>query len=41
MDAWTVNDPAEMDRLLRIDVDGIMTDAPALLRDVLRSHGRW
>ncbi|MFM8529370.1 MAG: glycerophosphodiester phosphodiesterase family protein [Ilumatobacteraceae bacterium] len=41
VDAWTVNDPAEMDRLLRIDVDGIMTDAPALLRDVLRSHGRW
>ena len=41
VDAWTVNDPAEMDRLIALGVDGIMTDAPALLREVLRSHGRW
>lgn len=41
VDAWTVNDPAQMSRLIAAGVDGIMTDAPALLRDVLRSHGRW
>lgn len=41
VDAWTVNDPAHMSRLITLGVDGIMTDAPALLRDVLRSHGLW
>ena len=32
---WTVNDEPEMRRLLDLGVDGIMTDRPRLLRDVL------
>ncbi len=32
---WTVDDPAEMDRLLEIGVDGIMTDEPKILLEVL------
>ena len=41
VDVWTVNDEATMHDLIGIGVDGIMTDAPALLRDVLCSHGQW
>ena len=41
VDAWTVNDAGDMKRLLALGVDGIMTDDPALLRDVVRSHGGW
>jgi glycerophosphoryl diester phosphodiesterase len=33
--AWTINDRAEMEMLLGIGVDGIITDEPALLLDVL------
>ena len=32
---WTVNDPADMRRLLEWGVDGIQTDRPDLLADVL------
>lgn len=39
--AWTVNDVAEMRRLLDMEVDGIMTDELELLRGVLRSRGTW
>jgi glycerophosphoryl diester phosphodiesterase len=39
--AWTVNDEAEMVRLLDLGVDGIMTDRADLLRDVLVSRGQW
>jgi glycerophosphoryl diester phosphodiesterase len=36
---WTINDAAEMHRLLDLGVDGIMTDVPALGCRVLRERG--
>jgi glycerophosphoryl diester phosphodiesterase len=39
--AWTIDDPAEMTRLLDLGVDGIMTDVPATLKDVLDDRGEW
>jgi len=30
-----------MHRLIDLDVDGIMTDEPALLKTVLIERGRW
>jgi glycerophosphoryl diester phosphodiesterase len=38
---WTVNEPAEMAELLDLGVDGILTDRPDLLRDLLRERGQW
>jgi glycerophosphoryl diester phosphodiesterase len=38
---WTVNDPAEMTSLLDIGVDGIITDRPDLLKEVLQGRGEW
>lgn len=36
---WTVNDPAEMARMIELRVDGIITDHPDLLRTVMAEHG--
>lgn len=36
--AWTVNDQAEMEKLLDLGVHGIMTDDPALLVEVLAAR---
>jgi glycerophosphoryl diester phosphodiesterase len=38
---WTIDEPAEMERLLDLGVDGNMTDRPDVLRDVLRRRGAW
>jgi glycerophosphoryl diester phosphodiesterase len=38
---WTVDDAAEMARLFDLGVDGIMTDHPAVLKDVLSRRDQW
>jgi hypothetical protein len=32
---WTIDDPAEMTRLLELGVDGLMTDRPSVLKSLL------
>jgi glycerophosphoryl diester phosphodiesterase len=42
MHVWTVNDPADMLRLLKLGVDGIVTDRCDIARDVVASlPERW
>ncbi|MEU5875970.1 glycerophosphodiester phosphodiesterase family protein [Spirillospora sp. NPDC047279] len=36
---WTVNEPADMERLVACEVDAIVTDYPDRLRTVLAAHG--
>lgn len=36
---WTINEPAEVDRLLSLGVDGFVTDVPTTLAAHLRSRG--
>ena len=38
---WTVNDPAEMERLFAMGVDGIVTDVPSVAKEVLQGMGLW
>jgi len=37
--AWTVNEPADMARVMDLGVDGIVTDRPDLLRDEMQRRG--
>lgn len=38
---WTINEEADMRALLDLGVDGLVTDRPDVLREVLRSRGTW
>ncbi|MEO3435326.1 glycerophosphodiester phosphodiesterase [Inquilinus sp. CAU 1745] len=38
---WTIDEEAEMRRLLDLGVDGLMTDRPSLLKRVLVERGQW
>ncbi|MCY4176077.1 MAG: glycerophosphodiester phosphodiesterase [Acidimicrobiaceae bacterium] len=38
---WTIDSAAEMHRLLDMGVDGIMTDRPSVLREVMIRRGHW
>jgi glycerophosphoryl diester phosphodiesterase len=38
---WTVDEPGQMRELIDLGVDGLMTDRPGVLRDVLRGRGMW
>ena len=38
---WTIDDAAEVERLLDLGVDGIMTDRPTVVREVFLRRGHW
>jgi glycerophosphoryl diester phosphodiesterase len=38
---WTIDDPQEMGHLFNLGVDGIMTDRPQILKDVMTERGIW
>lgn len=38
---WTVNEPEEMVELIEMGVDGLVTDRPSLLKEILVERGQW
>ena len=38
---WTIDDPVEMRKLIDLGVDGLMTDKPSVLKQVLVDMGKW
>ena len=38
---WTINDASEMERLINLGVDGLMSDDASLLKSVVEAHGLW
>jgi glycerophosphoryl diester phosphodiesterase len=38
---WTVDDPEDATALLDLGVDGVMTDRPGMLREVLEKRDQW
>jgi glycerophosphoryl diester phosphodiesterase len=38
---WTIDEPAEIRRLLDLGVGGIMTDRPSVLKQVMEERGQW
>ncbi|MBV8159526.1 MAG: glycerophosphodiester phosphodiesterase [Acidimicrobiia bacterium] len=38
---WTIDERRQMERLLDLGVDGIMTDRPVVLKELLRDRGQW
>ena len=41
MHVWTIDEEAEMRRLIRLGVNGIMSDRPTLLKQVAQDEGVW
>ena len=37
--AWTVNEPAQITRVMDLGVDGIVTDRPDLVREAMQRRG--
>lgn len=38
VDVWTIDDPEEMERMINMGVDGIITDRPDLLMQLLNRN---
>ena len=39
--AWTINERADVERLLDLGVDGILSDRPTMLKEVFVERGLW